>query len=175
MAELHYKSKSAHLSVMAELAWRNYNVAMPEIDIGDDIFAVNDTSGNMWRLQVKYSQAKYLKSGDFAGTFTIPKEQLEKSTTPELYYVLCIRDNENKWWYLIFPRAQLEALYQNSYDENKKKYTFGSIFTNINTKKENLNFYITFINNEPYYGGKSLRNKKSLKDYLYAWNKLPNN
>lgn len=136
MAELHYKSKSAHLSVMAELAWRNYNVAMPEIDIGDDIFAVNDTSGNMWRLQVKYSQAKYLKSGAFAGTFTIPKEQLEKSTTPELYYVLCIRDNENKWWYLIFPRAQLEALYKNSYDENKKIYIWLNFYKYQHKKRK---------------------------------------
>lgn len=144
MAELHYKSKSAHLSVMAELAWRNYNVAMPEIDIGDDIFAVNDTSGNMWRLQVKYSQAKYLKSGDFAGTFTIPKEQLEKSTTPELYYVLCIRDNENKWWYLIFPRAQLEALYQNSYDENKKNIHLAQ-FLQISTQKKKISIFTLLL------------------------------
>jgi hypothetical protein len=39
--------KAGQLAVMAEFALRGYNVAMPEIDIGDDIFAVNDDNGNL--------------------------------------------------------------------------------------------------------------------------------
>ena len=35
-----YVGKAGHLAVMGELALRGYNVAMPEMDIGDDLFVV---------------------------------------------------------------------------------------------------------------------------------------
>jgi len=55
MPTSHYIGKAGHLALMGELCLRGYNVAMPEIDKGDDVFAVNDTTGTMWRLQVKTS------------------------------------------------------------------------------------------------------------------------
>jgi hypothetical protein len=56
MGASHYIGKAGHLAVMSELTLRGYNVAMPEIDKGDDVFAVKDATGAMWRLQVKTSQ-----------------------------------------------------------------------------------------------------------------------
>ena len=38
---------------MAELALLGYNVSLPEVDKGDDVFVVNDDTGQLWRLQVK--------------------------------------------------------------------------------------------------------------------------
>ena len=39
-----YTGKSGQLAAMGELAWRGYNVALPEMDVGDDIFSVNDAN-----------------------------------------------------------------------------------------------------------------------------------
>jgi hypothetical protein len=75
---------------MAELANRGYNVALPEIDIGDDIFAVNDSNGNMWRLQVKTSVAKQRKKVQ-SGQFRIRQRAIMTPTAPELHFVLVLR------------------------------------------------------------------------------------
>ncbi|EXU74137.1 MULTISPECIES: hypothetical protein [Erwinia] len=163
MAIHHYKSKAAHLAVMAELAWREYNVAMPEIDIGDDIFAVKDSSGNMWRLQVKYSQAKKLKKG-YSGTFGVRHDQLVKPTSPELYYVFVIKKECGNWFYLILPRQALET----HFTSNK----FGHVFFNKSLKKEVINFHVFFNDNgEVSYSTGS--KKKFLTDYLNNWGKIP--
>ncbi|MFN9622301.1 MAG: hypothetical protein ACK587_05640 [Cyanobacteriota bacterium] len=45
-----YVGKAGHLAVMGELSLRGYNVALPEIDKGDDIFAVNDVTGAIRHL-----------------------------------------------------------------------------------------------------------------------------
>ena len=37
-----YVGKGGHLAVMGEFLLRGYNVAMPEVDVGDDIFVVHD-------------------------------------------------------------------------------------------------------------------------------------
>ena len=60
MSELQnmYKGRSGQLAVMAELLARCYNVAIPEVDRGDDIFVVEDGSDNIWRIQVKTAFAE---------------------------------------------------------------------------------------------------------------------
>jgi hypothetical protein len=40
-----YVGRAGDLALMAELSWRGYNIAIPLIDIGDDVFAVNDKTG----------------------------------------------------------------------------------------------------------------------------------
>jgi hypothetical protein len=42
MASKSHIGKAGHLAAMAEFLLRGYNVAQPEVDIGDDIFVVND-------------------------------------------------------------------------------------------------------------------------------------
>lgn len=42
-----YLGKAGHLTVMSEFLLRGWNVAIPEIDIGDDIFVVQDESGTL--------------------------------------------------------------------------------------------------------------------------------
>jgi len=38
---------------MSEFLARGYNVAVPEVDRGDDLFVVQDESGDFDRIQVK--------------------------------------------------------------------------------------------------------------------------
>jgi len=163
MATHHYKSKAAHMAVMAELAWREYNVAMPEIDIGDDIFAVKDASGNMWRLQVKYSQANRLKNG-YSGTFGVREDQLKKPSTPELYYIFVIKKTSGEWTYLILPRTALLTHHQSN--------SFGSKFHNKTLKKDFINFRLFFSDagDVTYGAGKS---KKSVATHLNDWSQIP--
>ena len=48
-----YVGRAGQMAVMAELLWRGWNVALPEVDVGDDVLVVKDDSGDLWRIQVK--------------------------------------------------------------------------------------------------------------------------
>jgi hypothetical protein len=52
-----YVGRAGQMAVMAEFLARGYNVAVPEVDIGDDIFVVKDDSGDYSRVQVKAAVA----------------------------------------------------------------------------------------------------------------------
>ena len=47
------------MAVMAEFLARGYNVAVPEVDRGDDLFVVRDDNGELSRIQVKSASAAY--------------------------------------------------------------------------------------------------------------------
>ena len=165
MASHHYTSKAAHLAVMSELAWLGYNVAMPEIDIGDDIFAVNDSSGNMWRIQVKYSAAKVQKSS-ISATFGCRKAQLETANTPELYYIFAFRVPP-VWRYAVFSRAGLLTRHQVS--------QFGAQYYNKVAKADFINFRLTFkpATNKLTYGAG--QHKQDISAHLEKWDEIPKN
>lgn len=98
-----YTSKGAHLAVMSELLCLGWNVAIPEVDVGDDIFVVSDkpvtgTNRQFFAVQVKYSMAAPKAKGNYSAAFDIPFLQLETtpSTLNDLIYVLVPRFN-NKW------------------------------------------------------------------------------
>ena len=42
-----YLGKAGHLFIMSEFLMLGWNVAIPEVDIGDDIFVVQDDSGTL--------------------------------------------------------------------------------------------------------------------------------
>ena len=48
-----YLGKAGHLTVMSEFLMLGWNVAIPEVDIGDDIFVVQDDNGTLRRVQVQ--------------------------------------------------------------------------------------------------------------------------
>jgi len=50
-----YLGKAGHLYIMSEILMLGWNVAIPEVDIGDDIFVVQDDNGTLRRVQVKTS------------------------------------------------------------------------------------------------------------------------
>ena len=50
-----YLGKAGHLYIMSEFLMLGWNVAIPEVDIGDDIFVVQDDNGTLRRVQVKTS------------------------------------------------------------------------------------------------------------------------
>ena len=90
-----YIGKAGHLAVMAEFLLRGWNVAIPEVDAGDDIFVVQDDNGTLRRVQVKTSMATE-RSKTFSGQFQIPLKQLRNIRDILVHYVLIVRDKD-KW------------------------------------------------------------------------------
>src|SRR6266436_2587442 len=97
-----YVGKSGHLAVMAEFLLRAYNVAMPEVDVGDDVFVVHDRAGTLWRVQVKTAIGKRHGYG-YSGKFAITETQVITEKEPDLFFVLALRAGD-RWDYLVLPR-----------------------------------------------------------------------
>ena len=88
-----YLGKAGHLSVMSEFLIRGWNVAIPEVDIGDDIFVVQDDNGTLRRVQVKISTSTVTQNS-FSGQFFIPLKQLANITNIPVHYVFVVRHND---------------------------------------------------------------------------------
>jgi hypothetical protein len=58
-----YLGKAGQLVVMSCFLVRGWNVATPEVDVGDDLFVVEDKKGIFYRVQVKTSQATLRENG----------------------------------------------------------------------------------------------------------------
>ncbi len=112
MPSTQYIGKAGQLAVMGELALRGYNVAMPEIDKGDDIFVVQNDSGVMWRLQVKTSRGtRQKRSKRFQ--FRIREDSIQAPQNPELHFVFAMR-RRRRWQFLIMDRSVLRNYANNS-------------------------------------------------------------
>jgi hypothetical protein len=126
-----YKGKAAQLHVMSQLLLRGWNVAIPEIDTGDDILVVKDNTGDLRKVQVK-STYTILQEDDtgFKVKFNIPGKQLIKEQPVELTYFFVVL--KNGVWHnqiIVIQRDQLE-------------YKLSLMKEDIS--KENINFYVTF-------------------------------
>ncbi len=91
----HYLGKAGHLAVMSEFLVRGWNVAIPEVDVGDDIFVVKDENGTLRRVQVKTSIATHRRNSTSA-QFNLSLRQLRKTSGILIHYVFIIRTN-NTW------------------------------------------------------------------------------
>ena len=80
---------------MSEFLTRGWNVAIPEVDIGDDIFVVQDDNGTLRRVQVKTSTST-LRQNSYSGQFNIPLSQLRNITNILIHFVFITRHN-NQW------------------------------------------------------------------------------
>ena len=153
MGQTHFIGKAGQMAVMAEIALRGYNVAMPEIDTGDDIFVVNDVTGNMYRLQVKTSLGKSQKKSHSC-QFSIRLNQITEAQTPELYFVFVTRIKSD-WKYVVLDRSILKHLMENESVGSKSKHQ-GNI--------DYLQMTMTFHNS-----GDVICSKKKLNSYLNNW------
>jgi hypothetical protein len=142
---------------MAELVFRQCNVAIPEVDVGTDVFAFHDEREQIARLQIKSGQAKRYKKGQgYAAQFAIPTLQLEHVGSPPLHYVLAIR-LEGQWVdYLIISREEF-----NAYRDSERR--FG---TENRTTRE-LVLSIQFRPTQVLCGEVDLTNHRN------AWDRLP--
>ena len=75
------------------------NAAIPEVDLGTDIFAFRDDQEEVARLQVKACTVPliYADGSGYSAKFVLPMKQLERSNRrPPQFYVLAVLRDE-KW------------------------------------------------------------------------------
>lgn len=101
-----YVGRAGQMAVMAEFLSRGWNVALPEVDIGEDVLAVRDDTGELWRVQVKTATAQRQLDG-YSAQFSISLKQLETPRTPDLIYVFAIRSNSGWEPFVIVSRRVL--------------------------------------------------------------------
>ena len=116
---------------MSEFLVRGWNVAIPEVDIGDDIFVVKDDSGTLRRVQVKTSIATNRKDG-FSGQFNLSLRQLRNTANILIHYVFVLRCS-SQWSALIVIRQDFLL----NHIENE---AIGSIY------KDKVTLYISIKN-----------------------------
>jgi len=105
-----YTGRAGQLAVMSEFLVRGYNAAIPEVDVGDDIFVVRDADGNLWRIQVKTANCN-ASGRDYSARFTVSLEQLEAPRTPDLTYVFATRRRERWDNFVLITRQRLHDVY----------------------------------------------------------------
>ena len=92
-----YFGRAGHLFVMSEFLLRGWNVAIPEVDQGDDIFVVKHLDGTFRRVQVKSAHAGHETQGAKA-QFSVTKSALF-STVGIIHFAFAIRQ-ANMWSHL---------------------------------------------------------------------------
>ena len=136
----HYLGKAGHLAIMSEFLMRGWNVAIPEVDIGDDIFVVQDDNGTLRRVQVKTGTSKAQKKG-FSAQFIVSERNLKKN--PEnlikVHYIFLARHNEG--W------SKPVIIRQDYLLDHYETHKVGSLH------KGNITFYFSFSEDKIMCGG----------------------
>jgi hypothetical protein len=108
-----YLAKAGHLHVMSQFLLRGYNVAMPEVDIGDDVYVVQVGMGTLWEIQVKTATCVATRSG-YRAQLRIRWTQLIEPDDPPLYYVFTLHAKGNWQPSIVLRRAKLLQLHESS-------------------------------------------------------------
>jgi hypothetical protein len=102
--------KAGQLAAMAEFLLRGYNVAIPEVDVGDDIFVVDDRIGDLSRIQVKTATTlRGASYGRASAQFKLSRRQLENARPVDLTYVFVLR-RFGAWSFYVVSRAALNEM-----------------------------------------------------------------
>ncbi len=99
---------------MSELLLRGWNVAVPVVDVGDDVFVIDDNDKTTWRLQVKASERIVKEGPAVPGAadsfqFSLSRKQLRTVQPVELFYMLMMRLGRG-WRFLVIPREALSEI-----------------------------------------------------------------
>ncbi|KAA0992444.1 PDDEXK-like family protein [Dyadobacter aurulentus] len=143
-----YLGKAGHLAIMSEFLMLGWNVAIPEVDIGDDIFVVQDDNGTLRRVQVKTSTSTSRKDS-FSGQFNVSLKNLQNVSNIPVHYVFIVRHND-EWSKPVIIRQD----YLLNHFENDK---VGS------EAKGNITFYFSFTKGKAECSGHDF--SKYIKDY----------
>ncbi|WAC14770.1 hypothetical protein [Dyadobacter pollutisoli] len=143
-----YLGKAGHLAIMSEFLMLGWNVAIPEVDIGDDIFVVQDDNGTLRRVQVKTSTSTSRKDS-FSGQFNVSVKNLQNISNIPVHYVFIVRHND-EWSKPVIIRQD----YLLNHFENE----------NVGSEsKGNITFYFSFSKGKAECSGQDFT--RYIKDY----------
>ena len=106
-----YIGRAGQLAVMGEFLFRGWNVALPEVDVGDDVFVVKDEGGDLFRIQVKTATSKPSGSA-YSAQFAVGLSQLKTPRVPDLINVFAVRHISHWGPYLVIARDALDHEYE---------------------------------------------------------------
>lgn len=98
--------RAGEYAAMSELLLRGWNVAVPVVDIGDDVFVINDNDKTTFRVQVKSAYAMLVEQNVWTASFNLSRAQLRAQQQVELFYMLMVRIDAC-WRFLVIPRQRL--------------------------------------------------------------------
>lgn len=142
-----YLGRAGELHVISEFLARGYNVAVPEVDVGDDALVIVDRNHTVRRLQVKTSR---LING--VAQFTLPRAQVEVPSEVQLWFVFLTRSEERWHTMLLISRSDLQDL------QDQRQGT---------RRGSQLNFKVRFLNGRPCMGA------LSLDRFVEDWSRWP--
>jgi hypothetical protein len=153
-----FSGRAAQLAVMAELLRLHCNTAIPEVDLGTDLFAFVDDREEIVRIQVKVCMVPhfYKDGSGYSAKFALPLKQLEQEDTPPIYYVLVVWGDECWLDFLVVSRARLQSY----------RLEEGIRFGSHNKTNDDLEITVEFRNLVTCSG-------RSLTDCRNAWQSLP--
>lgn len=105
-----YVGRGGQMAVMAEFLMRGYNVAIPEVDTGDDIFVVREGLIEHSRIQVKTAVTSPLRQG-YSARYTVKLSQLVDMASYGTWYVFANWAVDRWASFLIISRENLYRLY----------------------------------------------------------------
>jgi len=109
-----FTGRAAQLAVMAEILHLRGNAAIPEVDVGTDVFVFNDDRPEVVRLQVKACTVphEYADKTGYSAKFALPMKQFSNlNDLPPLYYALAVRRDERWADVLVVSRARLQRYF----------------------------------------------------------------
>jgi hypothetical protein len=156
-----YTGRSGQMAVMAELLDRGCNVAVPEVDVGRDLFAFLDEEAGVTHLQVKTAGKPTAgkEDGSYSAQIDVPLDQLNAPDDPPLYYAFAMRVKGRWADFLLIGRERLNSL--------RLEKDLGTKYTDKRTGKAFLKLLFSFSRQDVRCGG------ESLQDYRNAWSILP--
>lgn len=163
-----YTGMSGQFFAMSKFLWRGYNVAVPAIDVGEDVFVVEATTdanrGMLRRVQVKTAGIGTIQNGKKVVQFNLSRAQL--NTFPshgELYYMFITRwDDMNPamdWRFILISRAELNEIRIKRSMSHKR----GRKPKDDDKSQDQITMKIEFSEQDAQAWGQSLRN------YLDRW------
>jgi hypothetical protein len=102
-----YTGRGGQMAVLAELLERECNAAVPEVDVGTDVFAFRDDREDVARIQVKTAHGTPYTEG-YSAQFRVPIQQLNRPDRPRLFYALVARLGDRYADFLIISRVTLQ-------------------------------------------------------------------
>jgi hypothetical protein len=144
------------MAVLAELLARLCNVAVPEVDEGEDVLAFLLGDPDITRIQVKTANAERLKEeGRYAARVSVPLDQLREQGQAELYYLFAIRLDDRWIDFVVISRTALRQ----HHEEEGMGY--------VHPRNRELQLYLSFSQDGLVCSGQDLQR------YRNAWATLP--
>lgn len=157
MSKTTHFGRAGEFFIMSEFLLRGWNVAVPVVDVGDDVFVIDDNAKATWRVQVKAAQVSRAPDGTYKGTVTLSREQLRAAQEIELFYALLLR-MDSQWRCLIIPRDSLHKIRRDFVERAKAQPAKGRPPSDDgDTKSDSLSFVITIGQDGPVGWGTSLK------------------